>query len=106
MRKISLILLSVLTVLMISCSTDTSQKSAKETTFEARDLFPEPPRPDGQEDVIELKCDPIETVRIAFIGLGMRGSGAIHRYTFLEGVEIVALCDVVPENVERRAETS
>jgi predicted dehydrogenase len=31
----------------------------------------------------------------------MRGSGAVHRYTFLEGVQVVALCDVVPENVER-----
>ena len=30
----------------------------------------------------------------------MRGSGAVHRYTFLEGVKVVALCDVVPENVE------
>jgi hypothetical protein len=101
MRKISLVLLSFLAVFIISCETGTSQKTAKETTFEARDLFPEPPRPDGQQDVIELRCEPIETVRIAFIGLGMRGSGAIHRYTFLDGVEIVALCDVVPENVER-----
>jgi len=63
--------------------------------------FPVPSRPAGTTDVLELRCDPLDTVRVAFIGLGMRGSGAVHRYTFLEGVQIVALCDVVPENVEQ-----
>ena len=66
--------------------------------------FPEPPRPAGTTDVLELRCEPLDTVRIAFIGLGMRGSGAVHRYTYLEGVQVVALCDVVPENVERANE--
>ncbi len=68
------------------------------------EFYPEPPREEGQTDVIELKCDPIETVRVAFIGLGMRGSGAIHRFVNLEGVNIVALCDVVPENVKKAQE--
>jgi len=63
--------------------------------------FPEPLRPAGTTDVLELRCEPLDTVRVAFIGLGMRGSGAVNRYTFLEGVKVVALCDVVPENVER-----
>ncbi|MFA7182475.1 MAG: Gfo/Idh/MocA family oxidoreductase, partial [Bacteroidales bacterium] len=62
--------------------------------------FPEPPREPGVKDVLELRCEPLDTVRIAFIGLGMRGSEAVRRYTFLEGVRIVALCDVVPENVD------
>jgi hypothetical protein len=71
---------------------------------QALELYPEPPRPEGQTDVIELRCDPIETVRIAFIGLGNRGKGAVRRYTFLEGVEVKALCDVIPENVEKAQE--
>ncbi len=33
----------------------------------------------GQKNVLELQCEPIETVRIAFIGLGMRVSSAIKR---------------------------
>jgi len=66
--------------------------------------FPVPPRAPGTTDVLELRCEPIDTVRIAFVGLGMRGSGAVHRYTFLEGIKVVALCDVVPENVERANE--
>ena len=57
-------------------------------------------RPDGQSHVLELRCDPIDTVRVAIIGLGMRGSEAVYRYTFLEGVKIVALCDVIPERVD------
>ncbi len=60
-----------------------------------------PPRPKGQHDVLQLRCDPIPTVRIGFIGLGMRGSGAIKRYVNLEGVEIKALCDIMPQNVEK-----
>lgn len=63
--------------------------------------FPEPPREPGVKDVLELRCEPLDTVRIAFIGLGMRGSEAIRRYTFLEGVRVVALCDVMPENVDK-----
>lgn len=57
-------------------------------------------RPEGQSHVLELRCDPIDTVRVAIIGLGMRGSEAVYRYTFIEGVKIVALCDVVPEHVD------
>lgn len=62
---------------------------------------PVPPRPAGQEDMLQFAADPIPTVRVAFIGLGMRGPGAVRRMTFMEGVEIVALCDIVQENVER-----
>jgi len=67
--------------------------------------FPEPPRAEGTTDVLELRCEPLDTVRIAFIGLGMRGSGAVYRYTFLEGVKVVVLCDVDPENVENANKT-
>ena len=42
----------------------------------------------------------IETVRIGFIGLGMRGPGAVNRMSQIEGVEIKALCDLRPEKAE------
>jgi predicted dehydrogenase len=41
----------------------------------------------------------METVRIGFIGLGMRGPGAVSRMNKIEGVEIKALCDLRPEKV-------
>ncbi|MDL2223956.1 Gfo/Idh/MocA family oxidoreductase [Bacteroidales bacterium OttesenSCG-928-M06] len=59
-----------------------------------------PARPAGQTDVLQLTADPIPTVRVAFIGLGMRGPGAVGRMTHIEGVEIVALCDVREEKVK------
>ena len=66
--------------------------------------IPVPERPAGQESVLGLTVDPIETVRIGFIGLGMRGGGAIDRYVYMPGVEIKALCDLRPECVTRNQE--
>ena len=43
----------------------------------------------------------LETVRIGFIGLGNRGPGHVRSMSFIEGVDIRALCDVVPEEVEK-----
>lgn len=43
----------------------------------------------------------IDTVRVAFIGLGNRGRGAISRFVYLEGVEIVALCDRHADRVKK-----
>jgi predicted dehydrogenase len=39
----------------------------------------------------------LNTVRIAYIGLGNRGGGAIKRIVKLENVQVKALCDVRPE---------
>ena len=36
----------------------------------------------------------LDKVRIGFVGIGDRGSGAVERMTYIDGVEIVALCDV------------
>lgn len=43
----------------------------------------------------------IDKVRIGFIGLGMRGPGAVQRMSFIDGVEIVALCDKLPDRATR-----
>ncbi len=52
-----------------------------------------PERPAGQEDVINLTTPKIQTVRVAFVGLGMRGPGAVERWTHIPGIQVVALCD-------------
>jgi len=44
---------------------------------------------------------PLGKVRIGFIGLGMRGPGAVERMSHIEGVEIAALCDKYPDRVEK-----
>lgn len=62
---------------------------------------PTPARPAGQQDMLQFAADPIPAVRVAFIGLGLRGPGAVKRMTHIPGVEIVALCDVKQENTEK-----
>lgn len=52
-----------------------------------------PERPAGQEPVIGLTAPKMQVVRVAFVGLGMRGPGAVERFTHIPGVQIVALCD-------------
>ena len=60
-----------------------------------------PERPAGQQDVIQLTAPKLDTVRVGFIGLGMRGPGAVARWTHIPGTKIVALCDLRPKCVER-----
>lgn len=59
-----------------------------------------PKRPAGQEHAVGLTAPKLEVVRIGIIGLGMRGDGAVTRLINIPGVEITALCDIVPERVE------
>ena len=43
----------------------------------------------------------MDKVRIGFIGLGNRGPGAVKRMSYIEGVEIKALCDLRQEATEK-----
>jgi len=43
----------------------------------------------------------LETVRIGFIGLGMRGPEGVEAMSKIEGVEIKGLCDLRPKEVEK-----
>ena len=40
-------------------------------------------------------------IRVGFVGVGGRGSGAVHRISMIPGVDIVALCDKRGEQVEK-----
>ena len=59
-----------------------------------------PARPAGQQHVLGLTDKKMKTVRVGFVGLGMRGPWAVMRFANIPGVEIVALCDFE----EKRAE--
>lgn len=52
------------------------------------------------DSVLNLQCVPIECVRIGFVGLGVRAKRAVHRMLHIDGCRIVALCDLVAENIE------
>jgi hypothetical protein len=43
----------------------------------------------------------IDSVRVGFIGLGNRGPSHMFNVSLLEGISIKALCDLVPEKVEK-----
>lgn len=47
----------------------------------------------------------LDVVRIGVVGLGMRGSDAVERLTYIDGVEITALCDKYPDRVEAAQQT-
>lgn len=59
-----------------------------------------PERPAGQEDMIGYAAPPMDVVRVGFIGLGMRGPGAVERFCHIEGTDVKALCDLRPECVD------
>lgn len=46
----------------------------------------------------------LNTVRVGVVGLGMRGPGAVDRLSYIEGVEITALCDKFSDRVEKAQE--
>ena len=48
---------------------------------------------------MNLCCEPIECVRIGFVGLGVRAKRAVHRMMHIDGCRVVALCDLVEENI-------
>lgn len=41
----------------------------------------------------------LDVVRVGIIGLGQRGSGAVERLSYIDGLEITALCDKYPDRV-------
>jgi predicted dehydrogenase len=98
MKKLFYLLM--LAVLFTGCTTATGENSKTNSNYEPL-TTKVPTRPSGQKDVLGLTVPKIETVRVGFIGLGMRGPSAVSRFTHIPGVEIVALCDLHPDRVEK-----
>lgn len=44
---------------------------------------------------------PLEKVRLGMVGVGMQGAGHIRNFLNIDKVEIKAICDLVPEKVQR-----
>lgn len=91
MKLFKYILFLIISTALFSCTVDQQSQVIKTDV---------PDRPAGQNDMVQFSADPIPTVRVGFIGLGMRGPGAVQRFTHIPGVEIVALCDIRSERVE------
>ncbi len=52
-----------------------------------------PARPAGQESALNLSAPKMKVVRVAFVGLGMRGPSAVERWMHIPGIQVMALCD-------------
>ena len=50
--------------------------------------------------VAQLQCEPLDTVRVGIVGLGVRAKRAVMRMMHIDGCTINAICDLVPENIE------
>jgi hypothetical protein len=60
------------------------------------------PSPVRAEDArSQFKTKPIDTVRVGFVGVGGMGSAHVQNYLNIDGLEIKAVCDIVPAKVER-----
>ena len=105
MKNFKFLLLSAC-VALAACTTQKSSeqqisdKGTKWNWDKGTIVVETPERPAGQTSVIELALPKMETVRVGFVGLGMRGPGAVERFTYIPGVEIVALCDYEKERAE------
>ena len=53
-----------------------------------------------QESVLRFACEPLDEVRIGYIGLGVRAKRALERMMNIEGARVTALCDFVQENID------
>ena len=73
-----------------SCS---SEKEAKQSSYQQ------------QFNMHGYAAPKLETVRVGITGLGARGSGTVARLAHIEGVEIRALNDLIPEKVDRAVES-
>lgn len=60
-----------------------------------------PPRPEGATDLVNFRTAPMDSVRVGFIGMGMRGPGAVYRFANLDRTAVKAICDKHPERLAK-----
>lgn len=93
MKNIFISLLAAASLFMGGCCCGNNAQQVIETQVPARTA--------DQECMLGYVAPKLETVRVGFIGLGMRGPGAVERFTHIPGTQIVALCDLDSAKVAR-----
>ncbi len=93
MKKIFVSLLAAASLFIGGCCGEQAVQRVIETEVPARTA--------DQECMLGYAAPKLETVRVGFIGLGMRGPGAVERFTHIPGTQIVALCDLDSAKVAR-----
>ena len=105
----SVILSMAFAAVMAFCSLAANAQSLSPSTKwhwnKGKIMIESPERPAGQKDVLGLALPKMKTVRVGFVGLGMRGPSAVEDFCLIPGVEIVALCDYVEARATKQNET-
>jgi len=83
----------------------TTAISAAALTAASRLSASSPPKSKGKY-MGDFSAPKLETVRVAFIGLGARGSGHLKSISKLDGVDIVAVSDLYEDNVKTNSKTA
>ena len=91
MKRASLLVIAALAIAatFVSCG-----ESKPYRMIDGRIYLNEPKRPAGQQDMLLFAAEPIDVVRVGFIGLGARGAAAPKRWAQIENTDIVAICDL------------
>jgi predicted dehydrogenase len=63
----------------------------------------EPPPPMPRETMMAVPFERHETVRLAIVGTGLRGTSVLREWLAVDGVVITALADIVPDKAQRAA---
>ena len=101
MKRIAEFILPLLAAAATACTETNINDKGTAWHWEGNTIVVETPeRPAGQESVIGLALPKMECVRVGFVGLGMRGPGAVERFTYIPGTQVVALCDHEKERAE------
>jgi predicted dehydrogenase len=65
------------------------------------DTLDAPPRPEGSSSMIGVPFERTTPVRFGLVGCGGRGRSLLRELLAVDGVEVKAVCDLVPGKVER-----
>ncbi len=104
MSKLTILVVAVISFAVTLQSLESFGQGSKsgipKTRTDRTIKMPVPVRAAGQKDMLTYAAPKIPVVRVGFIGLGMRGPGAVSRWTKIPNTKIVALADLRPERVE------
>ena len=81
--KIKSIIMALLVAMSLSACSDCGKPYK---VVDGRIVLKTPKRPKGQEDMLLFAAEPIDVVRVGFIGLGDRGAAAPKRWAYIEMV--------------------
>jgi predicted dehydrogenase len=57
--------------------------------------------PSTKAAMIDFHAEPMDVVRIGFVGVGLQGTSHVENFLKIDGVEIRAVCDIVEDRVAR-----